>query len=378
MNLANAIKIDVRIPQKSDPSYPIIINYNLLNFVPEIIGKYVNKNKLLLVSNEKVFFLYGQKLVKNFIDNNFNIQTVILPDGEDFKNLDSFKGIIDSALDFNLGRNDAMIALGGGVIGDMTGYAAASFLRGIDFIQIPTTLLSQVDASVGGKVGINHIKGKNLIGAFYQPKCVLIDPSTLTTLDNKNLKSGFGEVLKYAFIEKLCGLELYKTSFFDFLEINSTLINQLDKQIIAEMIKYCCLLKASVVQQDEKEIGLRAILNLGHTIGHALEVCGKYIQLAHGEAVSIGMVAAFNLSRNLRFINECICDRAINLVKIYDLPYKIPQNILIKDILESMKLDKKRVNNKTRFILPVNDIGNVNIYDNISNEDVTKVLELMY
>lgn len=378
MNKTEFTTLNIEIPNKSTISYPIFIGEKTLEKAGEYIKKYTSSNKLLLVSNDTVFPIYGEKVVENLKASGFQIQTAILPDGEDYKNIECFKTILDKAIDFKLERKDSIVALGGGVIGDMTGFAAASYLRGINLIQIPTTLLSQVDSSIGGKVGINHAKGKNLIGAFYQPKCVLIDVLTLNTLDNRNLKNGLGEVLKYAFIEKSCNLKTELLDFYQFLDLNKEQIYNLEPKIIIKMIAYCCKLKAAVVEQDEKESGLRAILNLGHTTGHALELCGNYTQISHGEGVAIGIIAAFRLSKELNLIDEDVMLTAENLIKKYELPHLIPNNFNIEDIIDGMKRDKKVIDSKVRFILPVKEIGKADIFDKIDTCTISKILNSLY
>lgn len=372
------IKLNIDIPDKGNATYPILIGNGILIDAGNIVKQYVSSSKLLVVSNDIVFPLYGKQVIESLRNAGFKVKTTIITDGEENKNLNWFKVIIDEAIDFKLTRKDAFIALGGGVIGDITGYAAASYLRGINIIQIGTTLLAQVDSSIGGKVAINHEKGKNLIGAFYQPKCVITDVTTLKTLDNRNLKSGLAEVLKYSFIEKSTNYLNNEICFFDFLDKNKSSICALDYNIVAEMISHCCKLKASVVEQDEREAGLRAILNLGHTIGHALEVCGEYNLLLHGEAISIGMVTAIKISEKIKLIDESIANNAVSLILKYDLPYNIPKEITIEDIVKAMKLDKKVSDGKIRFILPTKKIGIVDIFDNIKDSDLVTVLESMY
>ena len=250
--------VKVNLVQKIDNSYPIIIREGILDSAYDYIKKYTNARRFLIVTNEKVYPIYGEKLQAE------NSDFIILPDGEVFKNMEILNKILDKAIEIKLERKDAIIALGGGVIGDISGFAASIYQRGIDFIQIPTTLLAQVDSSVGGKTAVNHKSGKNLIGAFYQPKLVLADTNTLDTLDNRQFKTGLSEVIKYSFIEKSCNAS-NDYQFFDFLKSRRTEILNKDKEVLKQVIKICCELKASVVNADEKEKGLRAILNFGHT-----------------------------------------------------------------------------------------------------------------
>lgn len=371
-------QLSIDIPVQQNITYPIYIGEKILKKAGELIKNHVPSTKLLLVSNNTVFPIYGQLVSDSLKQAGFEVKTVVLPDGEDYKNIEWFKVIIDNAINFKLERNDTILALGGGVIGDMAGYAASSYLRGINLVQIATTLLAHVDSSIGGKVGINHSKGKNLIGAFYQPKCVIIDVSTLQTLDKRNIKNGLAEVLKYAYIEQTCNLNDENLNLFNFLKEKKDLIYKLDSDTITQMVAYCCKLKAAVVEQDEKESGIRAILNFGHTTGHALEVCGDYQLISHGEGVSIGIIAACRLAKNKNLINENTLNKAEQLIKDFDLIDKIPSQISVTSIMKAMKLDKKIQKRQLRFVLPVDSIGNVSIYKDLSDTDIQTVLKSMY
>lgn len=374
MENPTAIKLDIEIPSVQIQRYPIFIGTNILQDAGDITKLFTKASKILLISNETVFPLYGDIVQKSLEKAEYQLETLILKDGEDYKTMETIQTIIDKAIEMKLERKDAMVALGGGVVGDAVGYAAASYLRGISFVQIPTTLLAQVDSSVGGKVGVNHSKGKNLIGAFYQPKCVISDVTTFQTLSERDFKSGLAEVLKYAFIEKTCGLDEPLLGFYTFLKENERAVYAKEPDIIIKMVEYCCKLKAAVVQQDEKEAGLRAILNLGHTTAHALEVAGNYSLFTHGEAVSVGMIAAYKLANAYKLIEQDVLDAAENLIKQYDLPSMIPNTLDIETLIDLMKLDKKVVNNRVRFILPVKEIGKVDIYDNIYDDMLANVL----
>jgi 3-dehydroquinate synthase len=367
--------VNVKIKERAAFSYPIIIGDNILAQIGSLIKQNLNAQKLMVITNTTIFKLYGEMVKKSLQKEGFIFDFTVLKDGEKYKNMDSLSKIWDKAIEFRLDRKDAFIALGGGVIGDITGFAAATYLRGIDFVQIPTTLLAQVDSSVGGKVAINHFFGKNLLGAFYQPKLVLADTETLKTLPVKELKTGLAEVLKYGFIEKTCDLNTDK--FFSFLKQNKNDIYNLKVSIMSELVEHCCKLKSSVVYQDEKEMGLRAILNLGHTIGHAIEKSTNYEVFTHGEAVAIGLKGVFFLSYNLEKIDENCLDSALELIKDYDLEYKIPRKVTIESIMQSMSYDKKVIASKKRFILPVKEFG-VEIFDNIKDEDICSVLSLLY
>ncbi len=336
--------IQVKINEKAAFNYPIFIGENLLENAQEYIEKYTNAKKLLIVTNETIIKLYPNALQLK------NAEFLVLKDGEQYKNFETYKQILDKALELKLERKDAFVAFGGGVIGDITGFCAATYLRGIDFIQIPTTLLAQVDSSVGGKVAINTEYGKNLIGAFYQPKLVLADISTLTTLDSRQFKTGLAEVIKYAFIEKTATCNF---NFFDFLSSNVNEIKNKNMNVLKEMIKICCEIKAKVVNIDEQEQGLRAILNFGHTYAHAIEKVTNYTQFTHGEAVAIGMRFVFDLAKLRNLISNDYYNASISLLAKYALTYMLPASIKKEELIEAMTFDKKVIDNKVRFILPV-------------------------
>ena len=339
--------LDVRIKATKESSYPIIIEENILEKAYEYILKYTRAKKFLVVTNDKIFNLYGEYL------RNDNSEFIVLPDGEVYKSMDYLNKILDKALEIKLERKDAIIALGGGVIGDMAGFAAAIYQRGIDFIQIPTTLLAQVDSSVGGKVAVNHKLGKNMLGAFYQPKLVLSDTNVLKTLDERQFKTGLSEVIKYAFIEKTCNAE-ENYNFYEFLKENKEKICKRDTKALKELITICCKLKSAVVNQDEKEKGLRAILNFGHTYAHAIENITNYEKYTHGEAVSIGMKLIFDLALSLGKISEEYYKDSIYLIKEYDLVTSLDFTPDKEKFYDAMKSDKKISNQSIVFVMPKN------------------------
>lgn len=341
-------KIEVRIPMQNEKSYPIFIGEGLLDKVYEIIPKYTSAKKFLVVTNDTVYSIYGKKLKSD------NSEFIILPDGEIYKNIDMLNRILDKALEIKLERKDAIIALGGGVIGDMAGFAAAIYQRGIDYIQLPTTLLAQVDSSVGGKVAVNHALGKNMIGSFYQPKVVISDTCALSTLDDRQFKTGLSEVLKYSFIEKTCACP-DEYNLFEFLKENRDKIYQKDAEILNKLISVCCSLKSSVVNQDEKEKGLRAILNFGHTYAHAIENLTHYEKYTHGEAVSIGMKAVFNLAYILESISEDYYISAVQLLDDYGLITELTDKFDLDEFYNTMFSDKKVADKKINFIMPVRE-----------------------
>ena len=363
MNQSQNLKVE--IPEKNAYTYDIVIGTNLLKQAQELIEQYTKAKKVLVVTNEKVEQLYGKDLqIKNSI-------RLVLKDGEEYKNFETYKKILDTAVENKLQRTDCIVAFGGGVTGDAAGFAASTYMRGIDFVQIPTTLLAQVDSSVGGKVAINHEHGKNLIGAFYQPKIVIADTSVLKTLDLRQLKTGLAEVLKYAFIEKSCAAPL-NYRFFDFLKQNRQEIFGLNPFIISKMIKICCELKASVVSKDETEKGLRTVLNFGHTFAHAIENLTNYTLYTHGEAVAIGMKMAFRLAKLKNNIDTEYCEEALKLIDDYEIAPDFVD--LDKDsFYEEMFLDKKAQNGKLRFVLP-DGICSVCVADDITKKQIFDVI----
>lgn len=351
------LKVNVELKASNPSSYPILIGENLLENAFSYIKKYTKANKFLVVTNTTVDKLYSKYFIAD------NVHFLVLPDGEIYKNMETLNKILDKALESKFERKDAIIALGGGVIGDMAGFAASIYQRGIDFIQVPTTLLSQVDSSVGGKVAVNHPLGKNMIGSFYQPKLVLADTNTLNTLDERQFKTGLAEVLKYAFIEKTCNAK-EKYNLFDFLKKNKNLIYEKNHDVLKELIKICCELKSSVVNQDEKEKGLRAILNFGHTYAHAIEKLTCYEKYTHGEAVSVGMYMIFKLAKDSNLITDEYYSEAINLLDDYGLLSSIDDKFNKDEFYETMKSDKKVSDSSINFVLPI-DRYSVEIKNNI-------------
>ena len=356
--------VEVKIKAKEESTYPIIIAKGILDNAFEYIEKYTEAKKFLIVTNTKVFELYGDKFKNN------NVEFCILPDGEIYKTMEYLTKITDKALEINLKRTDAIIALGGGVIGDMAGFAASIYKRGIDYIQIPTTLLSQVDSSVGGKVAVNHKFGKNMLGAFYQPKLVLSDINTLETLDERQFKTGLSEVIKYAFIEKNCKCE-QDFKLLEFLRDFKNYIKAKNPDIMITLITACCKLKSSVVNYDEKEKGLRAILNFGHTYAHAIENITNYEKYTHGEAVSIGMKMIFDLALNLGKINNAYYDKAISILNSYNLLTKLDFEPDKELFYNSMLSDKKVSDKGIVFIMPIGQ-KEVEILTNIDKKLITK------
>lgn len=321
-------------------SYPIFIGANLLGR-PELIEPYVSGRQVMLVSNETVAPLYLDKARQAFA--NYQCESVVLPDGEEYKNLETLNRIFDALLEHRYERNCTLVALGGGVIGDMVGFAAACYQRGVPFIQIPTTLLSQVDSSVGGKTGVNHALGKNMIGAFYQPRCVIADTETLNTLDDRQLSAGLAEIIKYGLI---CDLP-----FFAWQENNMPKLLARDYEALVHVIDRSCQIKSQVVATDEREAGVRAILNFGHTFGHAIEAATGYGKWLHGEAVGTGMVLAADLSARMGMLTAGDVQRIENIIDKAQLPTRAPTNMDYANFMRYMSVDKKVEAGSIRLIL---------------------------
>ena len=318
-----------------DRSYPIVIGRGLLGGDFDL-SQFMRGSDCLVVSNETVAPLYYEKLRANLAG--CDVSSINLPDGESFKTVATMQSILDRLVETRANRDVAVIALGGGVVGDIAGFASACYMRGVDFIQVPTTLLAQVDSSVGGKTGVNHAQGKNLIGAFHQPQLVLIDTNTLDTLPDRELAAGLAEVIKHGVI---CDAE-----FFAWLEANMAALLARDPDALGHAIRRSCELKAGIVAEDEREAGRRAILNFGHTFGHAIEHCQGYGEWLHGEAVAADMIMAARLSG----LPESDIDRLTALVAAAGLPTE-PPAIAAEAWLDAMGMDKKVQARKLRFVL---------------------------
>nr|WP_189569209.1 bifunctional shikimate kinase/3-dehydroquinate synthase AroKB [Pseudoduganella plicata] len=338
MNEQTNILLNVDLGERS---YPISIGPAVLDD-PDLLARHVNGRKVAIVTNSTVAPLYLERLRAPLAAAGKDVIAVVLDDGEEYKNWASLMRIFDALLANKCDRKTTLVALGGGVIGDLTGFAAASYMRGVDFIQVPTTLLSQVDSSVGGKTGINHPLGKNMIGAFYQPKVVLADTSTLDTLPQRELAAGLAEVIKHGAV--------IDSDFFDWIEDNIDNLVARDRAALGYAIARSCEIKADVVRQDEREGGLRAILNFGHTFGHAIEAGMGYGHWLHGEAVGCGMVMAAELSLRLGYIDAETVARVRALVTAAGLPVKAP-DLGTARWLELMEVDKKNEGGDIKFIL---------------------------
>jgi 3-dehydroquinate synthase len=323
-----------------DRSYPIYIGAGLLG-QPELLTRHIPGTRVAIVTNVTVAPLYLARLRTHVAS--LKPVEVVLPDGEQHKSLEVLNRIFDALLSARCDRRTTIIALGGGVIGDMAGFAAASYQRGVPFIQVPTTLLSQVDSSVGGKTGVNHSLGKNMIGAFYQPRAVIIDTDTLNTLPDRELSSGLAEVIKYGLIRD--------PEFFAWLEVNLDKLLARDPEALAYAIHRSCWNKAEVVAADERESGVRATLNLGHSFGHAIETGMGYGNWLHGEAIAVGMVMASDLSRRLKWLSAADVARVEKLIRRARLPVRAPGTLSAARFLELMAVDKKVLDGRLRLVL---------------------------
>lgn len=322
-------------------AYPIFIGSELLADAA-LYGPYIDGSQVMIVTNETVAPLYQDRLEQAL--SAYRVARVVLPDGERYKTLDVMDRIYSALLQQRFDRRCTLIALGGGVVGDMTGFAAASYQRGVSFIQVPTTLLSQVDSSVGGKTGVNHVLGKNMIGAFHQPRCVIADTDTLETLPDRELSAGLAEVIKYGLIDDL--------AFFVWLEDNMQALIARQPETLAYAIERSCADKAAVVAADERESGQRALLNLGHTFGHAIETGMGYGKWLHGEAVGAGMCMAATLAADLGWISTADKARIRRLVAAAGLPVDPPPEMSADRFLELMAIDKKVLDGELRLVLP--------------------------
>lgn len=333
-------ELQVDVPQKK-VTYPLKIEKGILNQVGSEVSAIFKGQKVALISDETVYQYYGEKTVRQLKDAGYAVQSIVLPPGEQTKTFDSMPAIYSQLLDFGLTRSDCVLALGGGVVGDIAGFVAASFLRGVTFIQVPTTLLAQVDSSVGGKVGVDLPEGKNLVGAFYHPKLVLIDPLVLETLTNESFSDGMAEVIKYGcikdkrFFQKLSGLHSRQEVMKE----------------IESIIETCCAIKRDVVEADEKDKGERMLLNFGHTLGHAIEAYYQYERYSHGQGVAIGMVAITKLAEMKGLSPKGTTDEIVSCLKTHGLPTDLEKSEDYPDILPYIKKDKKNLDGKLHVII---------------------------
>jgi 3-dehydroquinate synthase len=343
-------------------SYPIHIGQELLR-KPELITKHISGRQVMVVTNETIAPLYLDSIME--LLDGFDLASTILPDGEQYKTIKTLDSVFTGLLEHRFNRHCTLVALGGGVIGDITGFAAACYQRGVSFLQIPTTLLAQVDSSVGGKTGVNHPMGKNMIGAFHQPGCVVIDTDTLDTLDQRQLAAGLAEVIKYGLI--------HDAGFFIWLEQNIERLSARDKPALAYAIERSCAIKAEIVADDERESGRRALLNLGHTFGHAIETGTGYGNWLHGEAIAAGMLMAADLSARHQWLARPDVERIEKLLQRAGLPTSPPDEMDESQFMELMAIDKKVVDGGLRLVL-LKEIGDAVITGDFSDALLSQTL----
>jgi len=366
--LDSQLKVDKDVAcwvETATQRYPIFVGYGLLDKLGEELKKVTSSRVAIVISDENVSRLYGDQVEKVLRNAGFAVNPFIVPPGEETKSINTAIDIYNFLIKKRVERNDILIALGGGMIGDLAGFVAATYLRGIPWIQVPTSLIGMVDASIGGKVAVNHPEGKNLIGAFYQPKFVLADTRALATLPERELTSGWAEVVKY-------GLILDK-DFFEFLESNVDRLTKLEQGAVNEAIIHSASLKAQVVSQDEKERGQRIILNYGHTIAHGLEAATRYIGFLHGEAVAIGMMGAAKLSQGLGILPASVVKRQQSLLRKFGLPTAF-FGVNLAEVAKATEVDKKTRAKGIRWVL-LEGIGKTVIRASVPQQDVLAVLE---
>ncbi len=345
-------------------SYCIYIEEGILDRIPEMLDEIEHGGLTVLVTDSKVNAVYGNETTRLMEESGRAVHLIEVPEGERTKTLKWAEIIYDRLVSLRADRSTLLLALGGGMVGDLTGFVAATFMRGVPYIQIPTSLLAQVDSSVGGKTAVNHPKGKNIIGAFYQPRAVFIDTAALGTLPEREFVSGMAEVVKYGAIRD--------RGFFYYLKNNLEAIKGLEQGVMTHIIKTSCAIKAEVVSRDEREAGLRAILNFGHTVGHAVESLLGYGKLKHGECVSIGMACAGRISVELGLCPQEEAAELVSLLEATGLPVKLPE-LDPRDILAAMSLDKKVRQGKMRLVL-MEGLGKVVIKEGVDNELLLRCL----
>ncbi|NLC76999.1 MAG: 3-dehydroquinate synthase [Clostridia bacterium] len=349
-------------------SYPIELGWDTIGSLGPYLRSLIPAKSCTVISNEEIFNLYGAPLLESLEKAGISANIFLIPDGEQAKNLQTAAKAYDALVANDMERNSPIIALGGGVVGDLAGFVAATYMRGVPFVQVPTTLLAQVDSSVGGKVGVNHRAGKNLVGCFYQPRLVWIDLKTLSSLPVRELSVGMAEIVKYGVIQD--------QDFFCYLEENSQKVFDFDPSTLAKVVRHGCQAKAMLVARDEKEVGIRALLNYGHTFGHVLETLTDYDTYRHGEAVAIGMIAATKIALELGVCKDKgILGRQLDLLSQIGLPTQWPKGLPKERILEVIKLDKKARSGAIRMVLPIK-LGEMTV-KRMSLEDIEKLIDYL-
>jgi 3-dehydroquinate synthase len=359
------VKLRVELAERS---YEICIGEDWLPQLSQKLSFVPKTGQIIMVADNNVYQLYGSKVLEILRDAGFTVEAAVIPGGETCKNLTTATWLYEKMLSCGLDRKSTVLALGGGIVGDVAGFVAATYMRGIAYIQVPTTLLAQVDSSVGGKTGVNLPQGKNLVGAFYQPDLVFTDVSFIDTLPEREYLTGLPEVIKYGII--------WDKELFAYLENNIYKIKARNKESLIHIVSRCCSIKAEIVAQDETENGLRALLNLGHTFGHAFEALTNYLHFTHGEAVAVGITYASRLAYNLQLITSADLDRITDLIKNYGLAISFG-SLRTEDIIIQMRKDKKNVGGKIKLILPT-AIGQSKIFDDISEAQVAEILNLKF
>lgn len=346
--------------------YPIVIGYDVFGHVPDLLSGRCPGNRVGIVTDDIVAPLYLEKLVTIFKENGYDdVEAMTIPAGEPSKSLEEAGRLYEQLADLRFERTTPLIALGGGVVGDLTGFVAATWLRGVPFAQVPTTLEAAIDASIGGKTAIDLSAGKNLVGAFYQPQFVLIDAACLETLDPRDVRAGLAESVKHGIIRD--------ADFFAFHRDNADAILQLDTQVMSELIERNCRIKADVVAADERESGVRALLNFGHTVGHAVETLGGYEAYRHGEGVAIGMIAAMQIATGRGLTSEEQRQAVQQTLELLNLPVAVEGKLPVDECLRVMRVDKKVQHGQIRFVLP-RGIGQADVFDDVTDDEIADAL----
>ena len=359
--------IKVSLDKKSSASYEIRIGYKIIDRIALIIAKNFSAGRYVLITDNSVGSLYAKQMMDSFKDVGLNINLLEFPAGESSKNINTVQDIVGKLLELGADRGTMLIALGGGVVGDMVGFIASIYMRGIPYIQIPTTLIGQVDSSIGGKTAIDLPHGKNLLGTFHQPCSVFVDLFFLETLPQKELNNGLAEIIKYGIIDD--------EKMFRMLEENMEAIKNRDSVLLTKIVENCCRIKKSIVEIDEKEQGLRRLLNFGHTLGHAIEAVSKYT-ISHGEGVALGMIAAARISQKKKYLDIAQVKRIEEIIQRAALPVKIPRDFSADEIISRLAMDKKKKDDIVHFVL-LKKIGMPFVNGGIEDKLIADVIEEM-